>query len=168
MYHLTALTVLLTAVTAYVVPIPPVQDKQTTSCSAMDCKKIHLIYARATGEPGTMGHSVGSLMASGFIEEIGSRNFFAEGVQYPADRIGAVMGALNPKGSTGAQTMAAMAEKVMKECPQSNIVLCGYSQGAEQVHGALMNLGPSGKNITVSSYIDSIFRHIEWVLIIDA
>jgi hypothetical protein len=156
MHRFTSLALLLAAVTVSALPAPPVETHQASACGVVsECKKIHLIYARATGEPGTMGHSVGSLMASGFIEEFGSHNLFVEGVAYPADRIGAVMGALDPKGSKGAQTMAAMAEKVMKECPQSNVVLCGYSQGAEQVRGALMNLGPNGHNITVS--LDSYF-----------
>jgi len=87
------------------------------------------------------------------------------GVQYPADMGGAVSGAINPSGvcgsayygrsdqrqAKGAKDMAKKARSVMERCPSSKIILSGYSQGAEQVHGALgkSNLGELGAKIAV-------------------
>jgi len=40
--------------------------------------------------------------------------------------------------------MVAMVAKVAAACPSSKVVLSGYSQGAEQVRGALMNMPAGG------------------------
>jgi hypothetical protein len=47
--------------------------------------------------------------------------------------------------------MAKKARTVFQNCPDSKIFLSGYSQGAEQVHGALAksNLGELGAKIAV-------------------
>jgi cutinase len=51
--------------------------------------------------------------------------------------------------------MAKKARSVMERCPDSRIILSGYSQGAEQVHGALgkSNLGELGAKIAVGRAI---------------
>jgi len=74
------------------------------------------------------------------------------GVKYPASIAGATSGAINPAGAEGAKDMTAKAKQVMSSCPQSKIVLSGYSQGAEQVHGALQkaNLGTDGAKIAAA------------------
>jgi cutinase len=97
------------------------------------------------------GRSVGPLMNAALGRKFGAANIVSQGVAYPADWNGAMSGAVNPKAAEGAREMASMATKVLKECPESNVVLSGYSQGAEQVHGALMNLEGLGSKIAVSS-----------------
>jgi cutinase len=71
------------------------------------------------------------------------------GVKYPASIAGAVTGAINPSDAEGSKDMTAKVKQVMASCPASKIILSGYSQGAEQVHGALQkaNLGPDGAKI---------------------
>jgi hypothetical protein len=113
------------------------------------CKKITLLYARGTGEGGTMGSSVGPRFSNALGEKFGKDNVKTDGVAYPADVNGATSGAINPKGSPGAKAMADMVKNAFKSCPRTNVVLSGYSQGAEQVHGALMNLGAEGTKVTV-------------------
>ncbi|TID17947.1 cutinase-domain-containing protein [Venturia nashicola] len=74
------------------------------------------------------------------------------GVKYPASIQGAVSGAMNPPDAEGSKDMTAKAKEIMSSCPESKIVLGGYSQGAEQVHGALQkgNLGQDGGKIAVA------------------
>ena len=36
--------------------------------------------------------------------------------------------------------MASLTQQVLSKCPDTKVILAGYSQGAEQVHGALQNL----------------------------
>ncbi len=139
---------LITAIAA--TPISPVPlNLLVRTMQAEECKKIHFFYARGTGEQGTMGRSVGPLMTNGLKQEFGENNVFSEGVEYPADWNGAISGAINPKGAKGAVALTSMVKKTLQDCPKSNIVLCGYSQGAEQVHGALMNLGSTGAKVRV-------------------
>lgn len=107
--------------------------------------KVHLIFARGTTEPGTMGIAVGPALSSALSRKFGIIKI--EGVPYPADISGAFSGGVNPRSSTGAIKMAEMAKRGLQA--GSKVVLAGYSQGAEQVHGALLNLGGEGAKIAV-------------------
>ena len=115
------------------------------------CKKIHFIFARGSTEVGTMGSTVGPAFSRALSSKFGAGNVAADGVPYPADIAGAFSGGTNPSGAPGATKMAAMAKSVLQRCPTARIVLSGYSQGAEQVHGALYakNLGNDGARIAV-------------------
>jgi cutinase len=101
-----------------------------------------------------MGITVGPAFSRALSSKFGAGNVAAEGVPYPADIAGAFSGGTNPSGAAGAIKMTAMARAVMSKCPKSKIVLSGYSQGAEQVHGALAakNLGADGVKIAVSFF----------------
>jgi cutinase len=68
-------------------------------------------------------------------------NVTIQGVNYPADIQGAISGAMNPKASAGALNMSMLTNMALTHCPSTKVVLSGYSQGAEEVRGALMNLG---------------------------
>jgi hypothetical protein len=118
------------------------------------CKKIHFIFARGSTEMGTMGSTVGPAFSRALSSKFGAANVQTEGVRYPADIAGAFTGGTNPAGAQGAIKMAQMAKQVMSRCPTTRIVLGGYSQGAEQVHGALAkkNLGQDGARIAVCSF----------------
>jgi hypothetical protein len=115
------------------------------------CKKVHFIFARGSTEQGTMGSTVGPAFSRALQSKFGAANVGTEGVKYPADIAGAFSGGTNPSGSQGAIRMASMAKAVMSKCPNTRIILGGYSQGAEQVHGALFakNLGQDGAKIAV-------------------
>jgi cutinase len=131
------------------------------------CKKVTLIYARGTTEFGTMGQTVGPALQRALQAKFPGQ-VSVMGVQYPADMGGAVSGAINPaavcdlgfkkrsnnRQAKGAIDMAKKARSVLQRCPDSRIVLSGYSQGAEQVHGALAksNLGELGAKIAVCRY----------------
>jgi Cutinase len=54
--------------------------------------------------------------------------------------------------------MARMARQKMTQCPQTKVVLSGYSQGAEQVHGALKVLGRDAAKIGVSDVPGGFFQ----------
>ena len=152
----------LFAVTTMAVPIPqapvPVTISQppnpaTVANDLLDgvCKPVTLIYARATNEPGNIGNFGQQLIAS-MNETLGASNLAVQGVDYPADDNGAVtgiIGGINPASTQGAQTQAVLTQQALQNCPQTKVVLGGYSQGAEQVHGAMLNLGPQGADISV-------------------
>jgi cutinase len=113
------------------------------------CKNVYLIHARGTAEP-SIGSDLGMLVGQPFSIALQAKfpgNFGSAGVKYSADIIGAITGAINPTGQSGARTMAKMAKDMMSKCPETKIVLSGYSQGAEQVHGALKNLGTDAAKI---------------------
>lgn len=112
------------------------------------CKPVTYIFARGTTETGNMGSTVGPALETALESAFGSSKVATQGVTYPADVAGAVSGALNPGSAQGAKTMASLTQQALKNCPDTKVILAGYSQGAEQVHGALINL-QSG-NVAVS------------------
>lgn len=99
-----------------------------------------------------MGTTVGPAFSKALSSKFGASNVASEGVKYPADISGAFSGGTNPSGSPGATKMTQMAKAVLQRCPNTKIVLSGYSQGAEQVHGALFakNLGEDGARIAAA------------------
>ena len=61
---------------------------------------------------------------------IGAGTFGVQGVPYSASILGYLEGG-DPQGS---QNLAALTEKAASECPNTKIILSGYSQGAQLVH----------------------------------
>jgi cutinase len=103
------------------------------------CAPVTLIFARGTTEPSNLGTVVGPPLASAMAAAFPA-GVAVQGVDYPADVAGAETGALQPAQAQGALTMANLTQQALAACPQTQVVLAGYSQGAEQVHGALENL----------------------------
>ncbi|CAD0013281.1 unnamed protein product [Aureobasidium pullulans] len=104
------------------------------------CKPVTYIFARGTTELGNMGSTVGPALEKALESAFGANNVATQGVTYPADVAGAISGALNPGSAQGARTMASLTQQALSKCPDTKVILAGYSQGAEQVHGALQNL----------------------------
>ncbi|QDS77557.1 hypothetical protein FKW77_001236 [Venturia effusa] len=136
----------------------PSPQKGLGGAGAGGCKKIAFIFARGSTEGGTMGASVGPAFQRA-LEAKFPGQVKTMGVKYPASIQGAFTGAMNPSQAEGSKDMAAKAKEIMSSCPDSKIVLAGYSQGAEQVHGALQkaNLGQEGAKIVAAiTYGDPI------------
>jgi cutinase len=114
------------------------------------CKKVAFFFARGSTEGGTMGGTVGPALQRA-LEGKFPGQVMTQGISYPASIDGAVSGAINPSGAPGALDMTKKVKAILERCPDIKIVLSGYSQGAEQVHGALAekNLGPLGAKIAV-------------------
>ncbi|KAF2146200.1 carbohydrate esterase family 5 protein [Aplosporella prunicola CBS 121167] len=86
-----------------------------------------------------MGSTVGPALSTQLSTALSS-DLATQGVTYAADVNGAIQGSISPKTAQGATTMASLTKDVVARCPDTKVVLAGYSQGAQQVHGALMNL----------------------------
>lgn len=99
-----------------------------------------------------MGTVVGPPLANQLISGLGQSQVAVQGVNYPADIAGAASGSTNPKGAQGAQMMAQFTTMALQACPSTKVVLAGYSQGAEQVHGALMNLNAGQVSVCIPRF----------------
>jgi cutinase len=115
------------------------------------CKPVTYIFARGTTEIGNMGSTVGPALQKALESAFGQNNVATQGVTYPADVAGAISGALSPGTAQGARTMASLTQQVLSKCPDTKVILAGYSQGAEQVHGALINLQSGQVAVSVHS-----------------
>jgi hypothetical protein len=93
--------------------LPKLQTRQS-------CKANILLFARGTTEPGTVGMTVGPALSAQL-----SSKFSTVGVSYSADVEG-----INCIGLPGGVKCRDQLARLAGQCPTTNFVLGGYSQGA--------------------------------------
>ncbi|KNG80848.1 hypothetical protein ANOM_010417 [Aspergillus nomiae NRRL 13137] len=99
------------------------------------CQELTFIFARGTSEMGNMGSVVGPPVANQLASLTGNK-VTVQGVDYPADAAGNAM-----MGASGGPKMAELIQQAKKQCPNTKVVLGGYSQGAMVVHNAASKVG---------------------------
>jgi cutinase len=92
------------------------------TANAMGCNDIEVVFARGTGELPGLGR-VGDAFVDDLRARVGNRSVGAYGVNYPAsyDFLTA---------ADGANDASAYIQNVINNCPNTKLVLGGYSQGA--------------------------------------
>lgn len=120
------------AITAAVVVGPPPR------ASADPCPDVEVVFARGTGEPAGIGR-VGQAFVDALRQQIGDRNVGTYGVNYPAtyDFVAATSGAADASDYVVARAL---------QCPATQIVLGGFSQGAAVVD-MLAGIPPLGNKL---------------------
>ncbi|HYO00931.1 MAG TPA: cutinase family protein [Mycobacterium sp.] len=119
----------LAAAAACVVVIAPVVSTIPTAglgvASADDCPDIEVVFARGTNEAPGLG-LVGGAFVDSLRSKVGGRSVGAYAVNYPAsyDFLAAANGANDASGHI---------QYMMGACPNTRLVLGGYSQGAAVV-----------------------------------
>jgi cutinase len=103
------------AVTALVTPV-------TLPTAAADCNDVQVVFARGTDEPPGIGR-VGQAFVNSLRGRIGHRSMGVYAVNYPAsyDFLAA---------ADGANDASAFIQNIVNTCPDTRLVLGGYSQGA--------------------------------------
>lgn len=107
-----------------------VERNELTDVAGVGCKPITVIFARGTLELGNVGAVVGPPFFNNLDDLIGAENIAVQGVDYPAT----IVGYLEGGDPGGAQTTADLLNQAASNCPDTQIVLSGYSQGAMEVH----------------------------------
>lgn len=105
---------------------------------AASCPDVELVFARGTSEPAGIGR-VGQALSDQLAANLGGRTLGVYAVNYPAsyDFLGAADGA-----SDATNRIA----EVAASCPDTRIVLGGYSQGAAVVD-MLLGIPPLGAKV---------------------
>ncbi|GKT47815.1 cutinase [Colletotrichum spaethianum] len=108
------------------------------------CRKVTLIWARGTTQPGNVGEagSEGPAFFNALASLIGASNLAVQGVNYSASIIGFLSGG----DAAGSTTMANLVARAVTQCPSTKIVLSGYSQGGQLVHNAAAKLTTAQTN----------------------
>jgi len=91
------------------------------------CADVELAFTRGTNQPPGVG-ATGEAFVGALRDRLGNKTLNVYAVQYPA-----TFDAGSAK--TGAADLAAHVDQVGRRCPQSQIVLGGYSQGALVTYG---------------------------------
>jgi cutinase len=93
------------------------------SASAAPCPDVEVVFARATTEPPGIG-GVGQEFVDSLRSQVGQRSVGVYAVNYPATEDFA------PSASAGAGDASAHVQSTAANCPNTWMVLGGYSQGA--------------------------------------
>ncbi|KAB2580316.1 Cutinase [Lasiodiplodia theobromae] len=112
------------------------------------CKPVTLIFARGTFELSNMGSVVGPSLASDLGKAIGTEKLTVQGVNYAADVAGIFA---EITGGAGTAAMLAEAKQALSKCPQTQLVLSGYSQGAMLVHNTIGKMQAAEKERIVAA-----------------
>lgn len=96
------------------------------------CADNMIIFARGTTEAGNVGSVSGPPFFQAMAEQVGADNLLVQGVEYPADIPGFLVGG----DADGSQLMADLTTQAVADCPGSKVIMSGYSQGAQLVHNA--------------------------------
>ncbi|KAK0121473.1 hypothetical protein ONS95_009767 [Cadophora gregata] len=112
------------------------------------CKAMTVIFARGTTEQGNVGSLSGPPWFDAMAQMVGAENLAVQGVDYPAN----VQGFLAGGDKKGSAKMAQLVQQAMTACPDTQVVMAGYSQGGQLVHNAAAML-PAATAAKVSSAV---------------
>ncbi|MCW2518479.1 MAG: cutinase family protein, partial [Mycobacterium sp.] len=111
------------ACVAVVAPVvPAIPTAAIGVASADDCPDIEVVFARGTSEAPGLG-AVGGSFVDSLRSKVGGRSVGSYAVNYPADYDFLA-------AATGANDASAHIQYMMGACPNTRLVLGGYSQGA--------------------------------------
>lgn len=148
------------AAMALAAPAPtPVEKRQTLTGETKNdivngsCKPVSFFFARGTTEGGNMGETVGPALETALAKIYGAGNLAVQGATYPADVEDTYIGSTDPGSAQGATFMAKYIKQIKSTCASTKVVLGGYSQGAQQVHGALIDVSEGMVDVSYMSFV---------------
>ncbi|KIJ33758.1 carbohydrate esterase family 5 protein [Sphaerobolus stellatus SS14] len=110
-----------------------------TPTARATCADVTVVFARGTTEAAPIGSIVGPPFKAALQSALGKKSLNFIGVTYAADVAGFEAGG-DPAGS---KTLAANVTAQASACPNTKIVISGYSQGAQLVHKGSVLLSTS-------------------------
>ncbi|PVI02981.1 carbohydrate esterase family 5 protein [Periconia macrospinosa] len=111
------------------------------------CADVTVVFARGTTEPGNIGLVTGPPFFEALKKQLGNKSLALQGVEYPATFAG-----FNKNGTEGVPSMTAFINQAITSCPDTRVVVSGYSQGALVVRGTAEAL-PADVMSKVSSVV---------------
>jgi cutinase len=118
----TTLAVVAACVAVVAPVVPAIPTAAIGVASADDCPEIEVVFARGTSEAPGLG-AVGGAFVDSLRSKVGGRSVGSYAVNYPADYDFLAAAA-------GANDASAHIQYMMGACPNTRLVLGGYSQGA--------------------------------------
>ncbi|XP_006457779.1 hypothetical protein AGABI2DRAFT_190202 [Agaricus bisporus var. bisporus H97] len=110
--------------------------------SRQSCADVTVVFARGTNAERPIGTTVGPPFRDALQSQLGGRSLNFVGVDYAAT-IGGFLQGGDPEG---ARTMARDVTSFASSCPNTAIVMAGYSQGAQVTHLAANQISSSVQN----------------------
>jgi cutinase len=107
----------------------------STPAAATPCSDVEVVFGRGTNEPPGLG-SVGGPFVDELRARVAPRSVDGAAVDYPASND------FHFSVPAGIDAARALIESTVASCPNSKIVLGGYSQGAAIIEGATNAVSP--------------------------
>jgi len=107
-----------------------------TPAAAAPCPDVEVVFARGTTEPPGVGIT-GQAFVDALRSRLGDRSLGVYAVNYPASR------AFDTSTPAGGDDMSAHVQSMAANCPNTRMVLGGYSQGAAVVDLATNEVPPA-------------------------
>ncbi|KAI1852260.1 hypothetical protein JX265_006309 [Neoarthrinium moseri] len=132
-------TVLFAAL-AVASPIGELEARKSYGTSSSEylqgsCKDVILFFARGTNQPGNLGDMPGQQLATQLSTALGTASLAVQGINYAASLSGnTASGGCPAKDATA---MTQLLTNATQACPNSQLVVAGYSQGAAMVHRSI-------------------------------
>ncbi|KAH8816450.1 putative cutinase precursor [Xylogone sp. PMI_703] len=101
------------------------------------CKPYTVIFARGTTEPGNVGVLVGPPFFDALTSLVGASSVTIQGVNNYAATVSGYLEGGDPNGSAN---MASQIKSALSSCPNTKLIVAGYSQGGQIVHNAISQL----------------------------
>lgn len=114
-------------------------DTENGLAAGSACKAMTIVFARGTTETGNVGTLSGPPFFDAVTQTVGADQVAIQGVDYPAD----IPGFLAGGDANGSASMAATITKALAACPNTKMVMSGYSQGGQLVHNAAKIMDPA-------------------------
>ncbi|KAF2153647.1 carbohydrate esterase family 5 protein [Myriangium duriaei CBS 260.36] len=113
-------------------------DSATSNELSGPCRPVTFIFARGTTETGNIGNDVGGPLSSALKAKYGTTYVATQGVDYSASLLGNLAAA--GCSSDGINNFVSDINLAVSKCPNTQIVIGGYSQGAACLHAAVSKL----------------------------
>ncbi|WP_441957543.1 cutinase family protein [Mycolicibacterium houstonense] len=133
---MTSKPALILAFAAIAAVVPTVTPPQV---AAAPCSDVEVVFARGTNEPPGLG-SVGGPFVEDLRARVAPRTVDAAAVDYPASND------FNVSTPAGVDAARSLIEFTAASCPNTKLVLGGYSQGAAVVELATNQVAPNIAN----------------------
>ncbi|KAK0264378.1 hypothetical protein LTR91_009340 [Friedmanniomyces endolithicus] len=115
------------------------QNTENQLTDGTPCRAITILFARGTTESGNVGTLAGPPFFQAVVGDVGASKVAVQGVDYAADIAGFDEGG----DPAGAATLAGLIKRAQTQCPNTKLVVSGYSQGGQVVHKAALELSAS-------------------------
>jgi cutinase len=113
----------------------PITVFHLPTAAADPCPDAEVVFARGTTEPPGVG-GVGQAFVDALRSQLGARSVGVYGVDYPASRD------FDSSAPAGADDASSHIQSTVTNCPNTRVVLGGYSQGAAVIELATAAMPP--------------------------
>jgi cutinase len=132
---------LLLVLAALAAAVPTVTS---APANAAPCPDVEVVFARGTNEPPGLG-SVGGPLVDDLRTRVAPRTVDGAAVDYPASND------FSNSTPAGIEAARSLIETIASSCPNTKMVLGGYSQGAAVIEGATNETSPQIANRVAAS-----------------